>query len=43
MADDLLHLLLALAAFAVPLLFAWIAVNRGALRHRWKRQRRARR
>lgn len=43
MADDLLHLLLALAAFGVPVLFAWIAVNWGALRHRWKRNRRARR
>jgi len=42
-ARDLLHLLLALAAFVVPALFAWAAVNRGALRHRRKRRRRARR
>jgi len=40
MSADLLHALFALAAFAVPVLFAWIVVHRGALRHHRRGQRR---
>lgn len=43
MSADLLHALFALAAFAVPVLFAWIVVHRGALRHRRGQRRRPRR
>ncbi|MDI3383808.1 hypothetical protein ACFPPF_22975 [Xenophilus aerolatus] len=34
MADDVLRVLCALAAFTVPMLFAWVAVHFGVRRHR---------
>ena len=41
MVTDLLHILLALAAVFLPLLFAWYALSRTARRHsRPKRKRR---
>jgi hypothetical protein len=42
MLSDILHALMALAAFLVPMLFAWFALSRTARRHRHPTRRRRR-